>query len=72
LTIAADCQQRLLTLNQKPTTANNQIDFIYPGKQNEKKKYIISPIEFQITVRLIPKQAPNGVEQETLRIILKI
>ncbi|XP_046454616.1 phospholipase A2-like [Daphnia pulex] len=31
LTIAADCQQRLLTLNQKPTTANNQIDFIYPG-----------------------------------------
>jgi hypothetical protein len=71
LTIAADCQQRLLTLNQKPTTASNQIDFIYPGKQMKKIHYI-SSIEFQITVRLIPKQAPNGVEQETLRIILKI
>jgi hypothetical protein len=30
----------------------------------------IYPIEFQRTFRSVPKQAPSGVERETLRIIL--
>ncbi|XP_032795950.1 phospholipase A2 hemilipin [Daphnia magna] len=31
LVVAAECQQRLLSLNQKPTGPSNQLDFIFPG-----------------------------------------
>ncbi len=63
--VFAECQEQLLSQNQTPTPSN--IHFIYPGNLKSQKSKVISTIFF---LRL--RQAPNGVDQEILQIVMMI